>query len=131
MDVPLLRTLTYKSVLGFGSYGDMTIQQILDLKHTRYLRNIYFTCSKINFTPEILDQIFVPLSYRINKPGIDKEKLKKLNASIYAHRSEKYNDNYKTMAHVYKNMRGFYKSVNISENRKFSKGNLQARNHGH
>ena len=73
MDVIRLRTLAWKSVIGFGKYSDMTIHQIYSLQHTQYLRWIYFNNSKITFIDEILDKIYLWDKYRIDKPGVKPE----------------------------------------------------------
>jgi hypothetical protein len=64
-----LRKLTRKSTLGFGQYSDLRVQDLLNLNKTRYLRWVYFANSHINFFDDILDEIKVPIEFRINKPG--------------------------------------------------------------
>ena len=73
MDVPLLRTMTEKSIMGFGRHTDLSVGQLLALRHTKYLRWVYYNCSKITFTEEILKKIHIGEDYRIDKPGTNKE----------------------------------------------------------
>jgi len=68
-DVTLLRKLTLKSTLKFGKEPDVPICNLIDNQQTVYLRWVYFNCDKITFMDDVLDLIFVPLEYRIEKPG--------------------------------------------------------------
>lgn len=80
MDIQLLRTLTGKSKLGFGKYYDSTIQELITLKHTGYLRWVYYSISGITFTDEILHTIGIHEDeYRIKKPGVNPELLLEIN----------------------------------------------------
>jgi hypothetical protein len=69
MDLPILRTLTRKSNLGFGKYADIPIQQIFDYKVQTYLRWVYYSFEGITFTDDILDEIPIHKEARIKKPG--------------------------------------------------------------
>ncbi|KKN88728.1 hypothetical protein LCGC14_0246190 [marine sediment metagenome] len=83
-----LRTLTRKSVLGFGQYSDIPIQGILNQDHAGYLRWIYYNYTKITFLPEILEEISVKEEeYKVDKPGKDPELGHKLARSITQSRS--------------------------------------------
>lgn len=84
METVRLRTLTWKSRLGFGKYADLTIQQIFDLQHTNYLRWVYFNNNRINYIPEILDAIRLFENYRIEKPGKNPEKHETLSKQLFA-----------------------------------------------
>ena len=75
----LLRTLTPKSMIMFGKFKDLTVQELLNMQKIRYLRWMYFFNSKINFTPEVLELLSITEVYIINKPGIDEEKYDALN----------------------------------------------------
>lgn len=72
-DVTLLRKLTEKSTLKFGVNSDVPIYQLIALKDKSYLVWVYFNCSKITFVDEILDQLNIPVEFRIQKPGCSKE----------------------------------------------------------
>jgi hypothetical protein len=79
MDVPILRKLTEKSILGFGKYADCAVKHLLDINETQYLRWVYFNSSRITFIDEILDKIRIPIEFRINKPGTNSEMHEKCN----------------------------------------------------
>ncbi|MFM2392780.1 MAG: hypothetical protein RLZZ546_762 [Bacteroidota bacterium] len=81
------RVLTMKSKLGFGKYGDSIIESIIKLEKHGYLRWVYFNYSGIDFMPEILDIIQIPLEYRLVKPAKNSELLEFVNAqAIDKHR---------------------------------------------
>ncbi len=73
MGATLLRTLTYKSKLGFGKYPDLTVEGILKKKQIHYLIWLYYNCSMVSFTDEILIELGIFKRIRIEKPGKDKE----------------------------------------------------------
>jgi hypothetical protein len=89
--VVLLRKLTNKSVLNFGKYFDLTVQQILDTKKRKYLRWVYFNCSNITFTDELLDELLIPFDYRFDKPSKNIELGEKLDEKL----KESYSDAFK------------------------------------
>lgn len=68
MDVVLLRKLSRKSVLNFGIYKDLPVNNLLDLHNYSYLRWVYFNCSNITFMDDILLEIGVDENNRISKP---------------------------------------------------------------
>lgn len=74
MDVTLLRTLTEKSFLKFGKHFDMKVGDFLGANKTRYLRWVYYNCSKITFIDEILNKIRIKEKDRIEKPGKQPDK---------------------------------------------------------
>ena len=131
MDVPILRTLTWKSTINFGTYRESTVQQVFDLKKTRYLRNVYFNMEGITFIDEILDAIYIKSFDRIDKPGKDPEKCKYVNEKIFAYRDQTKKDGYKIMAHVKKMKKDYLLRKRKSESFQLKKGVLQAKNHGH
>ena len=65
----ILRTLTEKSILWFGKYSGMSVQQVIDLKSQTYLRWIYYNMDGITFTIEVLNVLTISLNRRIPKPG--------------------------------------------------------------
>lgn len=89
--VVLLRKLTNKSIMNFGKYFDLTVQQCLDTKKRKYLRWVYFNCSNITFTDELLDEFLIPVSYRFDKPSKNVELGKKLEENLM----ETYSDAFK------------------------------------
>jgi hypothetical protein len=74
MDIIRLRILTEKSTLSFGQYADMSVGNLLALQKSTYLRWVYYNCSTISFTPDVLNQIFIYPDERIEKPGKDELK---------------------------------------------------------
>lgn len=123
-----LRTLTHKSIIGFGKHTDMSVYQMLCIKNYRYLRWIYFNSSKISFIDEILDEINLLPEFRIKKPGKDPEKVSELNDLIESKMSKYWNDNLEK-----KNIKGLNSRVRKSRGRdriSYSKSKMQARNHG-
>lgn len=119
----------------FGRHKDLTVQQVLDFKHTRYLRWCYYCNSNISFTDDILEEIHViyngKKSYdkRISKPGKDEQIHESINTIM--------NGSGDDMQRIKQWARR--KKVNKQDlNRKFHttkylsrKGNLMAKNHGH
>ena len=63
------RVLTLKSVLAFGRYSNVTIGELISRNKHSYIRRIYFTCEKIDFMPDILDVVGIPIEYRLIKPA--------------------------------------------------------------
>jgi hypothetical protein len=85
-DVVLLRKLSRKSIMNFGKYFDLTVQQCIDTKKKQYLKWVYFNMSNITFMDEILDELKIPIEYRFDKPNKNSElgeKLKAINQETY------------------------------------------------
>jgi len=128
MDVPILRKLTEKSILGFGKYADCAVRHLLDINETVFLRWIYFNSSRITFIDEILDKIHIPDEFRINKPGTNKEMFKKCN---------EYNLSkldgftlFKKQQHSKRKKKARFMNKKIVDNMNHSKGIMQAINQG-
>jgi len=79
MDTIRLRTMTEKSIIGFGKFTDISVQNLIDMKKTREIRWIYFNCSLLSFKDNILDWAGITDEYRIEKPGTNKELYYQLN----------------------------------------------------
>lgn len=71
--IPLKRTLTFKSKLGFGKRKDLTVQQLIDLRMVLDLISPYYKLTSINYTDEVLDCLGITDEYRIEKPGANRE----------------------------------------------------------
>jgi len=69
MDIVRLRTLTFKSIIGFGRYEYMSVQQIIDLQDASYLKWLYYNAEGISFTEDVLDYIKIFTFRRVKKPG--------------------------------------------------------------
>jgi hypothetical protein len=67
MSVVLLRTLTRKSILGFGKYVDITVQNMLDTFLSKELLNIYYTCRNIDLNQDLKDELCIHGEREINK----------------------------------------------------------------
>lgn len=69
--VCLLRTLTRKSVFGFGydDKKDLSMQQLLDTNCQAMMIRAYYQLSKITFTEDILNELGIIGDLRIQKPG--------------------------------------------------------------
>lgn len=65
----LLRTLTLKSVLGFGytQTRDQRVGDLIKANHYKILISAYYGLSMINFDDEVLDSLKIEI--RIDKPG--------------------------------------------------------------
>jgi Rps23 Pro-64 3,4-dihydroxylase Tpa1-like proline 4-hydroxylase len=93
-DVTLLRKLTRKSILKFGQYSDLQVQNLLDLQRYKYLRWVYFNCSNISFMDDILDEIRIPLNFRIVKPSKNPDLYLKLQEETFESYSDKVKEIY-------------------------------------
>ena len=71
--IPLKRVLTYKSKLGFGKYKDYTVQELLSLNKKDVLISPYFKLTSITYIEEILIDLGITDTYRIEKPSKDKD----------------------------------------------------------
>jgi hypothetical protein len=67
-EVVLMRTLTRKSIIGFGAYRDLSIQNLLDTRQHRALLEIYYFFRNIDFMPDIKEELFI-----IGERNIDKK----------------------------------------------------------
>ena len=74
MSVVLLRTVTKKSILGFGSYQDVSIQNMIDMRMEKELLHIYYTCRNIDFCQELKDELCISGEREINKKEKQDEK---------------------------------------------------------
>jgi Rps23 Pro-64 3,4-dihydroxylase Tpa1-like proline 4-hydroxylase len=93
-DVTLLRKLTRKSIMKFGQYSDLQVQNLLDLQRYKYLRWVYFNCSNISFVDDILDEIRIPLNFRIVKPSKNPDLYLKLQEETFESYSDKVKEIY-------------------------------------
>jgi len=137
MEVILLRTLTERSLMKFGRHAELTVMELLALQRTRYLRWVYFNCSKITFTEEILCKIKISDEYRIEKPGVNRDYADALNNRLMQKLLKMSNDSgsvqvyCKIKGHAKKDYKQGLGRKYFSEKHKWTKGSLQARNHGH
>ena len=71
MATTLLRKLSRKSQLKFGSMADITVQIAIDLglKEKTKLVWYYYNSSNITYMDDILDELKITEELRIEKPG--------------------------------------------------------------
>lgn len=122
----LLRTLTKKSVLWFGKYNGLKVQQIMDLQNPGYLRWLYYNISGITFIDDVLEKLKINGKRKIQKPGIAPEM-----SDIVFHENTK-NLHFFLQNHIEKVSRTRAKSkfVRTCKSVNFYKSQLQAINHG-
>lgn len=120
------RTLTLKSMLKFGKYEDLTIANIINLGKGSYLRWVYYNYSGIDFMPDVLDMIQIPLDYRLEKPNKNPEMFDIVNDMAVEKHKFVYD-----ISEELKEKR--VKSMNILRTKKtnISKVSLVRKNHGH
>jgi len=68
-DIVSKRILTRKSIIGFGNHKLLSVQQVIDLQRSVDLVKMYYGLGKIDFIPEILDEIGIKEEMRIPKPS--------------------------------------------------------------
>jgi len=128
-----LRTLTLKSKLGFGKYHDYTVKDII-IKEVNYLVWAYFNMDMISFMDDVLDEIDIPMEYRIEKPGKNVDMFKKYKDSrrvdFNSLSEEEKLEIIKKRSHNKKQHKIYNINKRISNNFNFSKGKMQNRNHG-
>lgn len=131
MDIILLRKLTLKSILNFGEYFDYPIWKLLELQKYSYLRWVYFNCSNITFTDDILELLKITDEYKISKPGVNRElgiefKNLMLERFLFCKANIKRYNKYSKIVAIRSKVRTFNKDKII-----FSKASLARYNHGH
>ena len=131
-DVTLLRTLTRKSILKFGQYSDLQVQNLLDLQRYKYLRWVYFNCSNINFMDDILEEIKIPLNFRIVKPSKNPDLHIKLQEAIFENLTDEYKEMYlKKQQKIKKKIRKGLAINKIKQNENcYKKDYLRRKNQG-
>lgn len=128
MEIKLLRKLTEKSRLNFGKYSELTVSEVLDLRHPNYLRWCYFNLEGISFVENLLDNL-IPQEYRIDKPGKNPELGKALENKLWKDMTELARTS--TNKNLSKDRKGKYSNYIIKDDRSFSNSVLMRFNHGH
>lgn len=59
MSTILLRTMTAKSMIGFGAYTDLTIQNLLDTYRYKELLEIYYNFRNIDYCQELKETLCI------------------------------------------------------------------------
>ena len=68
----MLRKLTSKSIIGFGAYKDLTVQDLINLQRESELLSIYYNLAKIDFSDEVKKELCIDEKRSIKKPGVDR-----------------------------------------------------------
>jgi hypothetical protein len=141
MDVLRLRTLTRKSVMGFGKFYYMTVRQILaqdDCTHEArlYLMWVYYNVSKISFVDSVLKSIGIYEKHRIDKPGTKPEMFDTLSTAMYEELRRRWLEEgdltyIKMMSRLRKKRKMHEIHHTISDLCAFNKRAMQEWNHGH
>lgn len=76
----LLRTLTMRSIIGFGQYSLLTVQELINMKKYKELIAMYYRLAKINFDDEVKEYLGIKHELVIPKPSKNYEMY---NANIY------------------------------------------------
>lgn len=71
MENVLLRKKTKKAKLGVGRYAELTVENVL-ANDPSYISWVYFCVRDITFTDDILDELKIDESLRIDKPGVSR-----------------------------------------------------------
>lgn len=123
----LYRILTEKSRLGFGQYADATVGYILSVDED-YMVWLYCCNPQISLHKDILDRLGLP---QIPKPGTDEELLKEYKKRVRSQYTEEEQLHHRfRIAQVNKKRaKGMVAEAHRAE--RYSKGQLQAINHGH
>jgi len=128
MATTLLRKLSRKSQLKFGSMADMTVQMAIDLglRERTKLVWYYYNSSNITYMDDILEELRITEELRIEKPG-------KYSRVFNVWKAKSLTDNERMGIASANNAR--LKRINTFGNRlsgpNFSKNGLRRRNHGH
>lgn len=123
----MLRTLTRKSVLGFGYEGDLPIQMLITRHRVGYLRWVYFNSSNISFTDDILDELHIDNEFRIKKPGVQRDFHEMLNHKLYDNDAPSTTE--RRQRRIGRAIKG--KAVSAIKRHVTSKEFMQAKNQGH
>jgi len=83
MSAILLRKLTKKSKLKFGTYKDYTVEHLFGMRKQIDLTSMYFNLSNITFMDDILEELGITSEFRIDKPSKNNELYKIFMLSKY------------------------------------------------
>lgn len=119
-DVVLLRTLSRKSIIGFGRFTDLTVQNLLDTRKERELLRIYYFFRNIDFLPDIKEELCITPERSINKKIPDSERFQ---SEYFQYINLCMNDIWKIQ-----NEKWGYKSIGIRKREKKMEKNIQIAN---
>ena len=143
MSVLLLRTITRKSIIGFGNYKDLTVQNLLDMYRAKELLHIYYSCRNIDFNQDLKDELCIYGEREINKKDKTDKKEDRYADNLWLHVNnclsemlnkkndeeiEQGNGMLRKIKYTYKKNQ---KNRESAQNRNvFSKGAMQRKNQG-
>jgi hypothetical protein len=84
--IVLLRTLTKKSVIGFGNHRLNTVGDVFIMNRQVDLIKMYFLLGSISFHKDILDELHIPDHLRFEKPGKSPEHLREALKAYFDYR---------------------------------------------
>jgi hypothetical protein len=74
MSIVLLRKLTRKSLIKFGSFEDLTVQNLIDTNKHKELLRIYYKCRNIDFAEDVLKELHITGDRVIDKKNKSEER---------------------------------------------------------
>ena len=122
----LYRIMTEKSIIGFGKYGDMRIGDILKIDPT-YIAWAYYNYPMVSFKDDILEALGCE---KISKPGISEETWKNWKRKQWEGLSQEEIDAILLRFRMAGKRVRKAKLAQAVHNTTFTKGQLQAMNHG-
>lgn len=122
------RGCTRKSVLGFGVAADLPVGDILKVDPD-YIAWVYYNIEKVTFSQDILDEL--QITEKINKPGTDNKAFYRWKDAKYAHFTEEEKEHGRFARYRNKRNVALARLSRVKRETTFSKGVLQAANHGH
>ncbi len=125
--VALYRIMTEKSVPGFGKYADLPVGEILKVDPD-YVVWLYATYDKISLKKELIERLGIR---EIKKPGNDPEVLKEYLRAKSAGYNREERAHYFMKKAKGRRAQDYAKYIRAREAAAFTKGELQAINHGH
>lgn len=131
----LLRKMALKSIIGFGNYPLLSVQELINMEKHSVLIQMYYRLGKIDFTDEVKGMLKITKDREITKPGKDYMKyyqnICKMIDEIYEENKAKSKEN----LHQYIGIRNMEKKTKVyqgwvQENRGNSKMINKNRNQG-
>lgn len=134
MDIQL-RKLAPKSIIGFGSFRDLSVQNVLDTQGKMPLISMYYNLERVSFLDEVLELLGITGEFVIQKPGKDKDKFESFKQTYFASlkkASDPSIDKQTLMIIKNNHMRRKVKTIafNKKSNKLFSPDAMRERNHG-
>lgn len=124
-----LRTLTRKSIVPYGRYKGMRVEELLNYKKME-VGFLYYNVQWISFTDDVLEEACIFESRRIEKPSVSMEKYNEYLAGVKTH-GRCVKGVAKRIADKREEGKARRRLSRAIEDENLSKGVLQAINHGH